>query len=143
MNYIIRAYKADDLSDLMDCWEKATRIAHPFFTEEFIDQERDNIPNHYIPNTDNWVAEHEGTVIAFLTLIGNEVGALFVKPEFQSTGAGSALMDKARELHNVLEVEVFKENTIGRAFYKKYGFVLLEEKHHEPTDQPLLRLKLT
>ena len=51
-------------------------------------------------------------------------------------------MDKANELHSSLEVEVFKANTIGRKFYSSYGFELLEEKHHEPTGQPLLRLRL-
>ena len=50
-------------------------------------------------------------------------------------------MDKANELHSSLEVEVFKANAIGRKFYSKYGFELLEEKHHESTGQPLLRLR--
>ena len=47
------------------------------------------------------------------------------------------------ELHGDLEVEVFKENSIGRNFYSHYGFEHLEEKVHEPTGQQVLRLKLT
>ena len=52
-------------------------------------------------------------------------------------------MDKAQELHGDLEVEVFKNNTIGRKFYAQYGFEQLEEKLHEPTVQQLLRLRFT
>ena len=52
-------------------------------------------------------------------------------------------MDKAQELYGNLEVEVFKENEIGRSFYSKYGFEQLEEKYHEPTGQQVLRLKFT
>jgi putative acetyltransferase len=50
-------------------------------------------------------------------------------------------MDKAHALHGDLEVEVFKENTIGRAFYLRYGFEFLEQKLHEPTGQQVLRLR--
>ena len=52
-------------------------------------------------------------------------------------------MDKAQEIHGDLEVEVFKENAIGRKFYSRYGFEPLEEKMHEPTGQQVLRLKFT
>jgi hypothetical protein len=31
-------------------------------------------------------------------------------------------MDRAKQLREELEVEVFVENTIGRAFYAEYGF---------------------
>ena len=52
-------------------------------------------------------------------------------------------MDKAQALHGDLEVEVFKENSIGCAFYFRYGFELLKETLHEPTGQQLLRLGFT
>ena len=52
-------------------------------------------------------------------------------------------MDKAKELHGDLEVEVFKENTLGRKFYSKYGFETLEEKEHDPSGQQVLRLKFS
>lgn len=51
-------------------------------------------------------------------------------------------MDKAKELRGALVVEVFKANTIGRAFYAKYGFTPIEEKVHDQTGFDLLRLRL-
>jgi len=82
-------------------------------------------------------------VIGFIALMGNEVGAIFVKPEFHGTGAGKALMDKAQELHGDLEVEVFKENTIGQKFYARYGFHPINEHVYEPTGDIMVRLKFT
>ena len=41
------------------------------------------------------------------------------------------------------EVEAFKENSIGRKFYTRYGFKYLEGKLHEPTGRQILRLKFT
>lgn len=131
----IRPYKNSDLEAVLSSWEIATRLAHPFMTNEFIAQERTNISEIYMPNTDTSVAEIEGKVEGFIALMGNEIGAIFLNPKFHGKGVGKALMDKAQELHGDLEVEVFKENSIGRKFYSQYGFEQLEEKLHEPTGQ--------
>ena len=139
----IRQYEKSDLEDILNSWEVATRLAHEFMTDEFIAQERKNVADIYMPNTDTWVAEIDGEVQGFIALMGNEVGAIFLQPDFHGKGVGKALMDKAQELHEELEVEVFEKNTIGRKFYSLYGFKHLEKKLHEPTGQPVLRLKFT
>jgi putative acetyltransferase len=137
----IRQYEQTDLEAVLSSWEVATRLAHPFMTDDFIAQERINVAEVYLPNTDTWVVEIDRKVEGFIALMGNEVGALFLQPEFHGRGIGRALMDKAQELHGNLEVEVFKKNAIGRKFYARYGFEHLEEKSHEPTGQITLRLK--
>jgi putative acetyltransferase len=137
----IRQYIESDLEAVLSSWESATRLAHPFMTNKFLAQERKNTVEIYLPNTDTWVIEIDEKVVGFIALMGNEVGAIFLQPEHHGKGAGQVLMDKARELHGDLEVEVFSENTIGRKFYSKYGFEFLEEKLHEPTGQQLLRLR--
>jgi putative acetyltransferase len=143
MTLAIRQYAAADLRGVLSSWENASKLAHPFLPEEFLDKERYNIPNVYMPNADTWVAEIDGNVIGFIALIGSEVGALFVEPDFHGTGVGRALMDKAQELRGDLEVEVFQSNPIGRKFYSRYGFVLLTETIHEETGNKVLRLKFT
>lgn len=140
MNSNIRQYQAKDLNDLLIVWERASRLAHPFLSESFIAQERLNIPNMYLPNADTWVATRDDNVVGFIALIGNEVGAIFVDPNCHGQGTGKALMDKANALHPILELEVFKENKIGRKFYDRYGFTLMEEKVFEPTGDMILRL---
>lgn len=139
----IRKYESADLNAVLSSWETATRLAHPFMTDEFIAQERINVAEIYIPNTDTWVVDIDGNIEGFIALMGNEVGAIFLQPKHHGKGAGKALMDKAQELHGDLEVEVFKENHVGRKFYSRYGFEQLEEKFHAPTGQQVLRLKFT
>lgn len=140
---MIRKYDEQDLDDLLSAWAAASEVAHPFLSPEFLASERENIPNLYLPNAETWVYEADGRVVAFIALIGNEVGAIFVDPKFQRSGIGQQLMDKARSLRETLEVEVFVANSIGRAFYAKYGFKPVEEKVHEPTGQDVLRLRLS
>jgi putative acetyltransferase len=139
---MVRAYVNADLEELMAAWESANALAHPFLSEKFVDQVRHDIPALYIPNAETWVYELDGSVVGFIALLGNEVGAIFVDPRYHGTGAGRALMDKAQALRGTLEVEVFKENAIGRAFYEKYGFKLMHEGVHEPTGCEILRLSL-
>jgi len=139
----IRQYQNSDLDAVLSSWEVATRVAHPFMTDEFIAQERINVAEIYMPNTDTWVIDIDNNIEGFIALMGNEVGALFLQPDHHGKGAGKILMDKAQQLHGDLEVEVFKENSIGRNFYSKYGFKELEEKLHEPTGRQVLRLKFT
>ncbi len=136
----IRQYHNNDLTELLSSWDKANRLAHPFLSEDFIKQEKSNIENLYLPNADTWVALINNKVVGFIALIGNEVGGLFVDPAIHGTGCGKALMDKANSLHSTLELDVFKANHIGRAFYRRYGFNQKTQSMHEATGQPLIRL---
>ena len=138
---LIRQYKHTDLNEVLISWEAATRLAHPFMSDEFIEQEKINITDVYMPNTDTWVAVINNKVHGFIALMGNEVGALFLSPEFHGKGIGKALMDKAQELHGNLEVVVARENPIGRKFYQRYGFQFMNEFFHAPTGQQMLRLQ--
>ena len=140
MSIAIRQYQASDLKDLMSAWENANNLAQPFLQEDFVAQVRKDIPALYLPNADTWVAECDNHIVGFIALIGNEVGAIFLQPEYHGKRIGKMMMDKAQELHGNLELEVFKKNTIGLEFYSAYGFELMEEKMHEPTGELLLRL---
>jgi putative acetyltransferase len=139
---IVRSYRPKDLDAVLSVWERASEIAHPFLNEQFIAQERHNIPNIYLPDAETWVIAEDAQVIGFVALIGNEVGALFVHPEFHRSGAGRALMDRAVELRSDLEVEVFEKNDIGRRFYTGYGFSPMHETLHGQTGHALMRLKI-
>jgi len=139
---MIRRYEENDLSDLLDVWYAAAQIAHLFLDEAFFAQERKDITEIYLPNAETWVYERNAGVVAFIALLGNEVGGIFVNPERQRQGIGRALLDHARELRDRLEAEVFKENALGRAFYDKYGFKILNEHIHEGTDHEVLRMGL-
>ena len=138
----IRTYRETDLPGVMNAWETASAQAHPFLPPEFVSEVRAAIPKLYLPKAETWVAEHEKQVVGFVALIGDEIGAIFVDPQHQGKGFGVQLMDKARDLRAQLEVEVFSENTIGGAFYRKYGFTQVEEKRHEPTGLGMVRLSI-
>jgi putative acetyltransferase len=140
---MIRAYQDPDLNDLLDVWEQASRLAHPFLDDDFLRFERQAIAELHLPAAETWVFVVEERVVGFIALVGDEVGALFVDPAHHRRGIGRALMDHARAIRrDPLEVEVFEANAIGRRFYVRYGFVPVKERVHEQTGHPLLRLRL-
>lgn len=139
---MIRSYRPADFDDLLKVWAHASALAHPFLSEAFLELERYNIPNVYLPNAETWVWVACGRVVGFISLLGNEVGAIFVDPEFHRSGIGRALMGHAMALRGALEVEVFERNLQGRAFYANFGFELLHTKVHDQTGFSVMRLRL-
>lgn len=140
---MIRPYRETDVEDLLEVWERASRLAHPFLSEDFMEKERADIRNAYLPVAETWVWEEDGRVVGFMSLLGNEVAGLFVLPSRHRSGIGRAFIDHARDLRGELEVEVFKENAIGRAFYSRCGFTPLREIVNAATGLPALRLRLS
>lgn len=139
---MIRPYRADDLEAVLAVWSAASSVGHTFLDAAFIATERGNIAKQYLPAAETWVWEADDGVAGFISLLGNEVGAIFVDPVLHGAGIGRALMDHARALRGRLEVEVFEANTIGRAFYAKCGFVLKRRVIHEETGLRMMRLVL-
>ncbi len=130
---MIREYRPEDLPTVMDVWESAFVEAHPFLDQAFIDEERRVIPSLYMPRAETWVFETEGRIVGFISLLGHEVGGLFVAPAYQRRGIGRRLIEHARQRRGELVLEVFEQNTHARAFYEAEGFVLENQSTHEET----------
>lgn len=139
---MLRAYRSTDLEDVLATWAAASALAHPFLSEAFQAAERELIATTYLPAAETWVWQDGERVVGFISLLGHEIGGLFVHPSFQGRGIGSALVDEARRRHGDLEVEVFADNALGRAFYDGRGFRHLADGVHEDTGLPILRLRL-
>ena len=140
---MIRPYRETDLGELLEAWYAASLVGHPFLDEEFFRRERNRIREVYLPKAETWVFEQDGVVVSFISLIENEVGAIFVDSNYQGRGIGRALMDHARSIRDLLELDVFKDNKVGREFYEKCGFHQVKEHLHEETGFMQLRLRLT
>jgi putative acetyltransferase len=140
MNHPIRPYKFADQDRIVAIWEAASSIATPFLTEDFMRKTRQQIREVWLPTAETWVFDDGEGVEGFVTLIGNEIGGIFVDPAVQGKGIGRSLMDWASLHHEPLLVEVFAANKIGLHFYERYGFRETNRYHHKPTDQIMIRM---
>jgi len=74
-----------------------------------------------------WVADLGGRPAGFLAIAGDFVDQLFVDPERQRGGVGSALLEQAKRLSPTgLRLFTFQSNANARAFYEKHGFAAVK-----------------
>jgi putative acetyltransferase len=139
---MIRPYADEDMAQLLDVWYRASLIAHSFLPEEFLETERRQIAEDWLPIAETTVYEIDGRVVGFLALVGNEVGGIFVDPDHQRGGIGRSLMDNAIKSRPFLELDVFEANSTGRSFYETYGFEFVDRHVNEATGHVELRLRL-
>jgi ribosomal protein S18 acetylase RimI-like enzyme len=76
-----------------------------------------------------WLAEEERRLLGFLAIRRSRrdgwevIEKLYVDPDAQNRGVGSALLDQAKTLRpDGLVLWVFQENTGARRFYERHGF---------------------
>ena len=73
------------------------------------------------------VVRRDGLPIAFLALKDDTVEHLYVRPEAQRAGIGSALLEAAKSRSpSGLRLWTFQRNQGARAFYAHHGFAELE-----------------
>ncbi len=125
---MIRDYRDEDLERILDVWLAASRVGHPFLSEEQLAKDRQEIVEHAIPRARQWVYESEGEIVGFIALVGEHIGGLFVEPAHHRQGIGRALVDHVRQMHERLTVNVFRDNRNGIAFYEGVGFTFAREQ---------------
>jgi len=70
-----------------------------------------------------WVARRGHRVIGYILIDGEEVDHLYVHPDSQGRGVGTALLRKAFSLSpRRVFLATAQRNTRARAFYEKHGF---------------------
>jgi len=138
---MIRKYKETDIENVIDIWYQASSLAHSFLDSVFVERVRKDLREVYLPNGETWVYTINNKVVAFISMVENEIGGLFVSPRNQSNGLGTSLVNYVNDIYKELEVEVFLNNKIGRPFYNKYGFKIIKEYIHEETQEGILRMR--
>lgn len=88
-----------------------------------VEQDRWFIENIILKECDVMVAERDGRIVSFLARDGEEIRLLYTHPDFVGSGAGSLLLDTAKESGvAALELWCFQANIRARKFYEGRGF---------------------
>jgi len=90
-------------------------------------EDRRFIGERVMPRCEVLVARRDGEVAGFLALGDDMVEHLYVRPDAQRTGIGSALLAAAKARRPAgLRLWVFQRNEGARAFYAGHGFTELQ-----------------
>jgi putative acetyltransferase len=130
---MIRKYAKGDLEAVLDIWLEASARAHDFVGREFWESRLDDMRTIYLPASENHVYEMDSGMVGFCSLHGDGLAALFVLPEHQGQGVGTALLDHAKARRPRLHLSVYKENRAACGFYLSQGFSVVREQPDEHT----------
>lgn len=131
----IRKAAEEDLDLLVDIWLAGSRQAHAFIDPVYWEENREAMRGLYLPLSESWVLEEKGEVQGFVSLMGEYVAALFVRPERQGWGYGKALLDWAKQERDKLQLKAYARNEGALRFYERNGFRLMTESVDEPTGE--------
>ena len=123
----IRRYEPEDFNVVNDLWRRSRLRAFPDLQARkghTAEEDREYFRDVVLVRHDVWVAELDGCVAGFLAIAGDFIDQLYVDPDHQRKGLGSALIAHAQGLSpSGLRLFTFQINRNGRAFYEGQGFV--------------------
>ncbi|HYE49053.1 MAG TPA: GNAT family N-acetyltransferase [Azospirillaceae bacterium] len=140
---LIRPCGMSDHAACLDVWLRASRVGHPFLTDQDLAGQWKLVRDVYLPNAETWVAVAAGCIVGFIGLLDRHIGGLFVDPRHHGMGVGRRLVAHAARLKGPLTVQVYEANrAVG--FYLRCGFRITgrQERDDEGRALPLLALRL-
>lgn len=124
---VLRPATTDDAEEITELYLATRRAAEPAMPPQLHSPE--SVLAHTtgeIVEKEVWVAESD-EILGFATLARAFLDSLYVGPDHQGFGVGTALLDlaKARRPHG-FALWVFASNDRARGFYRRHGLVELE-----------------
>jgi GNAT superfamily N-acetyltransferase len=123
----IRLAGSDDIDTIADVF-LASFAGLTFLPRLHTDTEtRRWIRTEMVPRHEVWVAEQEGEVVGFAALSGDLLGHLYVHPDAQRRGVGTALLGLVKAKRpNGFRLWTFQRNEGARRFYERNGCQVAE-----------------
>jgi GNAT superfamily N-acetyltransferase len=85
------------------------------------------IREEMFPRHEIWVAEEDGEVVGYAALTGDLLGHLYVRPDAQNRGVGTALLGLVKaERPDGFDLWTFQRNEGARRFYERNGLGAVE-----------------
>jgi ribosomal protein S18 acetylase RimI-like enzyme len=137
---LIRKATPADAEGAADVWLSSFKATYPFPPAHPDPDVRRWIRDELVRREESFVAvEPDGTIVGLMTLHGNDLDQLYVRPDRLGRGIGTRFVTLAKELRpRGLWLYTFQVNARARAFYERQGFRVLylgtgeSNEEHQP-----------
>lgn len=137
---MVREFQIADLERVAEIWLEANVQAHDFIPRQYWEGQLEMVRT-LLPQAELYVwRDGDGAVQGFIGLGGEHIEGIFVWPAAQSQGVGRALLDRAKEAHGRLTLNVYRKNDRAAAFYLREGFRVQSESVDENTGERECRM---
>lgn len=125
-----------DTSAILKIWLDASLKAHNFIAESYWRSKLDFIQHECLPRAETFVWHTDNEIRGFISIVDScYIGGLFVAPDFQGKGIGSALLNVVKMKYLQLELKVYKRNQRAVDFYQSQNFVITGEEIDRGTNE--------
>lgn len=123
---MIREFNISDLDIVMTIWLDENIKAHSFISPQYWYENFDYVKS-VLPNAEIYVYADDDNVTGFIGLNGSYIEGIFVKSGSQHKGAGTDLLNCAKQKYDELTLSVYSKNMKAVRFYLKNGFEKTDE----------------
>jgi len=123
----IRQARRSDAETIATIFAKARGASMPYLPELHSAAEDIAYFRDVVLATEVVCVAERNEIVGFCAIRDHWLNHLYVDPDHQRTGIGTALLAVAAKQSPVLNLWVFQRNTNAIRFYKKHGFVLVKQ----------------
>lgn len=125
---MIRRARPEDADAIAETFTAAFETLLSFLPDLHTHEEHRHFITELVPRDHEiWVAEDEGRVVALAAIGESTLGHIYVHPDFQRRGFGTALLDKTKELRpDGFTLWTFPANEQACRFYEGHGLHAIE-----------------
>ncbi|MFT3983818.1 MAG: N-acetyltransferase [Lachnospiraceae bacterium] len=131
---MIRRFKTEDLTQVMEIWLSANIKAHDFISRNYWEDNFDMVKG-MLPGAELYVFEPDDKIEGFIGIDHGYIAGIFVSNEMQSKGIGKQLLERAKELYPELSLTVYQKNIKAVNFYYREQFQIKQKRIDENTSE--------
>lgn len=134
---MIKKFEIEDLDEIMNIWLETNISAHGFIKASYWKENFEMVKGMmliseiYLYKEDNKIYGF----IGFIGLIDDYIAGIFIKDKYQSRGIGKNLLDYVKSNRNRLLLSVYNKNNRAIEFYKREGFIIVENEIDEVNNE--------
>jgi ribosomal protein S18 acetylase RimI-like enzyme len=125
---VIRRARAEDAPAIADVFNASFETLLTFLPDLHDRDDRARFITEVVPRDHElWVYEEDGRVVGFAALGAETLGHLYVHPDAQGRGVGTALLERTKELRpDGFTLWTFPANVRACRFYERHGLRAIE-----------------
>ncbi|WP_437130641.1 N-acetyltransferase [Peptostreptococcus russellii] len=131
---MIKKFEIEDLDEIMNIWLETNISAHGFIKASYW-KENFEMVKEMMLSSEIYLYKEDNKIYGFIGLIDDYIAGIFIKDKYQSRGIGKNLLDYVKSNRNRLLLSVYNKNNRAIEFYKREGFIIVENEIDEVNNE--------
>lgn len=121
---MIRKFKNDDITKVMNIWTKGNFEANYFIDKDYWLLKYNETKQKILSESDTYVFIKDDQIIGFISVLDKtKINSIFILKNFQRQGIGRKLINFCKERYDKLYLDVYEKNINAVLFHVAMGFI--------------------